>query len=1118
MRKMARSAYALLPLVAIACAPAARQPAASPAPGVVHVAPPTGERETDRASILAAREQVQPGGTVQFAAGTYLVGEIIPIATPRLTLLGDPAGTTLRACEAEDFAGVGDAMIAGWTSDADPLDPSRLAKVHACDLLQLTGGHATVRNLTFEQAWTGLTLGCCEMDERGVQQTEGGYLIEDNTFRDIINGIRGILAALDSSVIRGNRFINTYHAVAANGSHLHVLDNQVSVPDPARVSSIGHAATAIALSGGTMIDMTGQTAVPCDGNVVTGNRIEGHTDGILIVSTPGATCRRNTIRGNTIVVATPSFDPDSPVGRTFEAVDGAPSMITGVPLGLYTLGDPRENANGVEETVIEGNTVTGAIGLGIELVRAAGNRVTNNTVTGIRRREPFPGNIVGFPPAWAEANGSGIWISPGSAENEIIGNTFAYIAAHAVVVEGDSNVVETLSVADGVRDLGTGNRVTSKAVAQDVRSIRVDGERLHYLDFGGDGLPVLFTAGSRAGDTWADFAPRFTDRHRVIAITHRGVPPSEGRETGYVQRARDILALLDSLGLERAVLVGNSNPAPVLIYIAEHHPQRVAGFVFLAPASEAGFETAQDPSGAMQMVERAFLSTQGRDPDEAGGLDDGHLYRPRYFESGSPGISIPALTFMNRDGTRGLERVIYPLQLAELIAAGTYQIPDSVSRSYFERLAADSDMQQEVRAAWNTDMAAPMIANEQAFARAFGENLRIVQLDVPLMDGVPVVTGYEYRDSPDLIEADIRQFLAEMTVRDAADPVDAFIHERMATIGIPGVSLAVLRGTEVLKAAAYGRSSLELDVHTSPATLFPYASMTKAVAATAILRLVEGGRLSLDDRIGELIPGLPEAWSGVPLRRLLDQSSGLPDVLRTDVDVLPYTIRETVLAPTTDSAMAALSTMSLQFGPGERIEYNHTNSMLLAMLLHRLDGRSIEEYVLEEFAIPLGLASFVYGDSRVVVPGRASWYTRFDYSSGRPVPCDVRPVWLEYPVFLHAAAGLNGSAVDLGRFIAAIASGELLGEAARREMWTISSLDDGSPARMGPWGLGLGWLVDDRSAHPSVTMMGAGSSAFKHFVDDDLTVVVLTNLQGADPWGLVDGVANVYLRSQQSAR
>jgi hypothetical protein len=42
---------------------------------------------------------------------------------------------------------------------------------------------------------------------------------------------------------------------------------------------------------------------------------------------------------------------------------------------------------------------------------------------------------------------------------------------------------------------------------------------LHYLDFGGDGLPILLTAGSRSAETWAGFAPRFTNRHRVLAIT-----------------------------------------------------------------------------------------------------------------------------------------------------------------------------------------------------------------------------------------------------------------------------------------------------------------------------------------------------------------------------------------------------------------------------------------------------------------------------------------------------------------------------------------------------------------------------------------------------------------------
>jgi hypothetical protein len=62
----------------------------------VHVAPATGERTTDRASILAALERATPGDTILFARGMYLVGRVIPVSTPGLTLLGHSQGTTLR--------------------------------------------------------------------------------------------------------------------------------------------------------------------------------------------------------------------------------------------------------------------------------------------------------------------------------------------------------------------------------------------------------------------------------------------------------------------------------------------------------------------------------------------------------------------------------------------------------------------------------------------------------------------------------------------------------------------------------------------------------------------------------------------------------------------------------------------------------------------------------------------------------------------------------------------------------------------------------------------------------------------------------------------------------------
>jgi CubicO group peptidase (beta-lactamase class C family) len=122
----------------------------------------------------------------------------------------------------------------------------------------------------------------------------------------------------------------------------------------------------------------------------------------------------------------------------------------------------------------------------------------------------------------------------------------------------------------------------------------------------------------------------------------------------------------------------------------------------------------------------------------------------------------------------------------------------------------------------------------------------------------------------------------------------------------------------------------------------------------------------------------------------------------------------------------------------------------------------------------------------------------------------VQPLWLEYPSFLYTTAGLNGSALDLARFVAAIASGDLLSEASRGEMWGNAQLADGSVARMGPYGVALGWLTDDRAGR-SVWMGGAESGAVRYFVDEDLTVAVLTNLMGAGPYALVDGAAKAYL-------
>jgi hypothetical protein len=128
-------------------------------------------------------------------------------------------------------------------------------------------------------------------------------------------------------------------------------------------------------------------------------------------------------------------------------------------------GMPDEDADGIlEGIVVEGNQIIGAEGLGILLDGVSGSRIAGNSLVGIQRRVPFPGlTWDGSDPRWESANGSGIWISPGSDENEIVGNSFRDIAADAVVLEGSRNRVELADPAVSVRDLGSGNGVVRPA-------------------------------------------------------------------------------------------------------------------------------------------------------------------------------------------------------------------------------------------------------------------------------------------------------------------------------------------------------------------------------------------------------------------------------------------------------------------------------------------------------------------------------------------------------------------------------------------------------------------------------------------------------------------------------
>ncbi len=118
---------------------------------------------------------------------------------------------------------------------------------------------------------------------------------------------------------------------------------------------------------------------------------------------------------------------------------------------------------------------------------------------------------------------------------------------------------------------------------------------------------------------------------------------------------------------------------------------------------------------------------------------------------------------------------------------------------------------------------------------------------------------------------------AEISDDSASQKVDAYVAAEIQKEKIPGLALAVIRDGKIIKAQGYGLSNVELNVPVKPETIFQTGSVGKQFTATAVMMLVEDGKVSLDDKISKYFPESPAAWKDITVRHLLTHTSGIPD-------------------------------------------------------------------------------------------------------------------------------------------------------------------------------------------------------------------------------------------------
>jgi CubicO group peptidase (beta-lactamase class C family) len=322
-----------------------------------------------------------------------------------------------------------------------------------------------------------------------------------------------------------------------------------------------------------------------------------------------------------------------------------------------------------------------------------------------------------------------------------------------------------------------------------------------------------------------------------------------------------------------------------------------------------------------------------------------------------------------------------------------------------------------------------------------------------------------------------------------ADETDEFVKAEMRRQNIPGLSLAVVKGGELVKGAGYGLANAKLSLPATPATVYKIASVSKQFIAAGVMLLAQEGRLRLEDPIDRYVEGTPAAWKAITIRHLLTHTSGL---VREAPGFDPFKVQSD------SDVIRSAYPLPLRFAPGEKWEYGNVGYFTLAEVIRRTSGLPWTEYLAAKVFAPSGMTMTRPTNTNESMPKRAVGNSA---NEERREAADSRA--------MRPRGAFLSTVLDLAKWDAVLYTEKVLSESSRRQMWTPVELNDGTAH---PYG--FGWAISSlngrRQVHHTGGMPGF-RSGFARFVDDRLTVIVLMNLDDVDINSVVQGIAKLHL-------
>jgi CubicO group peptidase (beta-lactamase class C family) len=304
----------------------------------------------------------------------------------------------------------------------------------------------------------------------------------------------------------------------------------------------------------------------------------------------------------------------------------------------------------------------------------------------------------------------------------------------------------------------------------------------------------------------------------------------------------------------------------------------------------------------------------------------------------------------------------------------------------------------------------------------------------------------------------------------------------------PGCAALVAYKGEIIYKKAFGLANIENAISMKPDMIFRIGSITKQFTAIAILRLMEQGKLDLQDELTKYLPDYPVNGKKITIEHLLTHTSGIKSY--TGMEEFNGVQGKDMKV---DELVAFFKNAPMDFDPGIQWKYNNSGYVLLGAILEKITGKPYGEYIEETIFKPLGMKNSLYGSNAKIIPNRAS-----GYDPGKTGVQNAAYLSMTLP---YAAGSLMSSVEDLYKWNRALRSNQLVKKETLEKAFTGYKLQSGRNTNYG-----YGWTIGDIGNHRVIEHSGGIPGYLSDALyapEDDIFIAVLSNCTCNAPDGVL---------------